>query len=172
MSTSSDTPASAGQTTAESIKVSWSDETDQEAGRDFVGVIVKAEYPYSDPKSQFEGVQIRFLVRAEQPVYENLQPIWIPPSNKRGTKFVLFRNAIAKDCPQAWRELLPAIQAQSDPAKQLEAFYTGLVGMKFHFVDKTFERPNNPKETMKLCIPVAYLGRGAVTEVHEEKVAL
>lgn len=159
------------------LEISWSEETDGEPGRNFVGTVVKAEYPYHDDKAKFEGDQVRFLVKAEDPPYENLQPIWIPPSNKRGTKFVLFRNAIAKQCPQAWRELLPAIQSKASPYEQLMAFVNGLVGMKFRFQDKMFDRPNpRPGDAqMRMLVPIEYLGHGTVDTtgaVETEKVQL
>jgi hypothetical protein len=152
--------------------LSWSEETDAEAGRDFIGTIVKGEYPYHDEQAKFEGVQIRFLVRAEDPPYESLQPCWIPPSNKKGTKFVIWRNHLAKECPQAWRELLPKIQAEQDPAKQLNAFINGLVGMRFRFNDHQHPRANNPKEIVRMLCPIEYKGKGQVTEVQAEKIQL
>jgi hypothetical protein len=156
-----------------SVSVSWSEETDSEAGREFVGTIVKAEYPYHDANSPFEGDQVHILVRAEDPPYENLQPIWLPPSNKKGTKFVLFRNHLIKQCPQAWREILPAIQKESDSFKQLQAFCNALVGMRFKFQDIAYPKPNRPNELMnKSLFPVEYKGRGQVTEIKTEKVQL
>ncbi len=167
----------ATQTTAAptQVNVSWSKETDGEPGRDFIGIVISGEYPYHDEKAKFEGEQIRWMIQAEQPAYENLQPCWIPPSNKRGTKFAVFRNAIAEQCPQAWRELLPAIQSKSTPYDQLMAFVNGLVGMRFRWVDKTVERPN-PRpgdQPMRMLIPIEYKGRGTpAAVVTTEKVQL
>ncbi len=179
MSTEKVTPPGATTTPPappERIEVSWGKETDAEPGRDFIGVIQKAEYPYKDENAKFEGEQIRFLVKAEDPPYENLQPIWLPPSNKKGTKFIIFRNHIAEQCPQAWRELLPLIQSKQSPYDQMMAYINGMVGMKFRFQDHYHERPN-PRpgdKAMRMLCPTEYKGRGSIDEgvVKEEKIQL
>ena len=155
------------------VKVAWSEESEAEAGRDFVGIIVSGQYPFKSEDAKFEGEQIQLLVRAEEPAYEKLQPIWLPPSDKKGSKFSLWRGHIVKDCPQAWREILPKVQAAGTPADQINAFINALVGMRFRFVDKVYPKPGRAKENMNpfLC-PVAYKGRGQVQEVKTEKVEL
>jgi hypothetical protein len=155
-------------------RISWSEETDREAGRDFVGIVVKADYPYRDENSKFEGEQMRILVRAEEPPYEKLQPIWLPPADSKGTKFQLWRDSLIKNCPQAWREILPKIQ-QAGPSTtaQIQAFLQGLIGMRFRFVDKTFPRPGRSKEMMNpFLVPVEFRGKGEVSEIQEEKIQL
>ena len=157
------------------VEVSWSKETDKEPGRDFTGTIVKAEYPYKDEKSQFEGEQIRLLIRADPEAhYENLQPIWLPPSSKKGTKFVIWRDHLAENCPQAFREILPVIQREASGVSQISAYTKALVGMRFQFVDHYHDKPNKKKDDpqMRMLCPVKYLGKGEVKEVTEEKIQL
>ena len=169
------TPQSETGATPSPVEVSWSKDTDKEPGRDFTGTIVKAEYPFKDEKSQFEGEQIRFLVRADPEAhYENLQPIWLPPSSKKGTKFVIWRDFLAEHCPQAFREVLPAVQKEQSQVAQINAFCKTLVGMRFQFQDKYFDKPNKRKDDpqMRMLVPVKYFGRGEVKEVTEEKIQL
>lgn len=157
------------------VQVSWSEETDKEPGRDFIGTVVKSEYPFTDPNSQFAetaGPQLRLLVRAEEPAYENLQPIWLPPSNSKGSKFVVWRNHLIKECAPAWREVLPKVQDKKNPEEQIASFGESLVGMKFQFKDHTHPRANNPKETVRLLCPVKYIGKGQVAEIKEQKIQL
>ena len=162
------------QTAPSDVKVAWSDESEKEAGRDFIGTVVSAQYPFHSEDAKFEGEQLQLLIRAEEPAYEKLQPIWLPPSDKKGSKFSIWRNHLAKDCPQAWREVLPRVQqAGANPSAQIQAFGDALIGHRFRFVDKVYPKPGKSKELMNamLC-PVEYKGRGQVSEVQSAKVEL
>lgn len=137
----------------EEPEVSWSPAEDKEPGRDFEGVVIEAVYPYQDPSAKFEGVQLRILIRSNQ--YEKDQPIWIPPSTGKGTKWVLFRDALATLGVMKTIN----VRVSGTNTEKLQDLCKGLLGMKFRWQDQWVQRPNNPKEKMRVTMPVKFIGK-------------
>lgn len=151
------------------IRVAWSDEEEKEY-LEFTGTIVRAEFNTEWSNSdRFEGTpQLR--IEIETPDYEQNQYAWYPPSDKKGTKWSVFRKALQET--GAWKDL--EIKGATDVEK-LHSLAKSLVGMTFTF-EKHMNFPGWGGRIIKnITIPVKYHGRTKLTrpeEVETEKVGL
>lgn len=142
------------------MSISFSPDEMKDVKRDFVGVIVAAEYAL-EPFGIKGGIErtskvLGIKVRSEQ--YDKDQPLWYPPSNRKRTKW------------DYWIQGLATTGALKDvdtkgltDEERMQNFARSLIGMKMHFVEVERESPFREAKVWSVE-PVEYLGKQAVPE--------
>ena len=153
------------------MSIAFSPDELTEATKDFVGVVVDADYGET-PLGMVGRPDIQrrpqLCIQIETEEYEKPQYEWYPPSNKKRTKWAYFIEALAKT--GALREIDASGKTVEERMKN---FARSLVGMKFRFVEHAkLEGIARPIE--RLILPEEYFGREEVKEkkVKVEKVTL
>lgn len=153
------------------VKIAWSEEEEKEY-LEYTGVVVRAEYNTEWANSQkFEGrVNLRLELQVEDPEDWENQYIWVPPSDKKGSRWSIFRENLKKT--GAWKDL--KIQGTTDE-ERMQSLCQNIIGMKFRV-----ERHNNypgwgGRLLKQVSIITKYFGKELIapkTPVETEKVKL
>lgn len=159
------------------IKVSW-DETEDKEYLEYDGVVVRAEFDtewanFKEPgekQSPFEGHNIRLELRVIDPEgWENQYISYIQPSDRKGTKWQIFRDCLKKT--GAWKDL--NITGNTDYEK-IQSLCKSIVGMAFHVErHQNYPSPWGKGFIKQVHLITKYHGRmkiEPVTEVKSEEI--
>jgi len=154
-------------------KVAFSTTEGVDATKDFIGVIVDAEYGL-DPlgmvgKAEFEKkAQLAIQIRTE--AYEKDQYEWYAPTNVNKTKWMYFVTALQK-CGA----IKDIAHTGKTVAEQMMSFASSLKGMKFRFLEQGNLESAGQQPIKRLLLPEQYFGRVEIPQpvkVESEEVKL
>jgi hypothetical protein len=150
-------------------KIAWSEEEEKEY-LEYTGVVVRAEFntPWANSE-KFEGtVNLRLELQVLEPEGWENQYIWVPPSDKKGTKWSIFRDCLKKT--GAWKDL--NITGNTDE-ERMASLCRNIIGMVFH-VEKHANYPGWGGRLLKqVNLITKYLGKQLVAPkapVETEKI--
>lgn len=135
------------------------------ATKDFRGVIVKAEYLENQ---RFSGKQLHIEIKTDE--YDLNQHEWYAPSDKAGTKWAHFIEALEKS-----GAMKDCVFEGTDEEEAMQNFAKGLLGMSCRFVEYTdlpslAKNRGTGKYVITAIVPTEYYGKEEVGTMKEETV--
>jgi len=145
----------------------------KDAVKDFKGQIVDADYgtePFGLKGAPEIEAREQLCLKVETPDYEKVQYIWLPPSDKKLTKWAYFIEALSR-CG-ALRDV--EIKGKT-PEERIISFGKSLIEMKGRFIEyRNLPSIARRKEGLRVTVMEEYYGKEEVVprEIREERVEL